>query len=36
MPKKTGGSAFPGSFSGHCGNDNHISPCGNDNHRKKG
>jgi hypothetical protein len=23
-----GGPAFPGAFSGHCGNENHAEPCG--------
>jgi len=28
MPKKTGGPAFPGPFTGHCGDEAHSDPCG--------
>jgi hypothetical protein len=28
MPKETGGHAFPGPFTGHCGDENHAGPCG--------
>ncbi len=28
MSKEDGGPAFPGSFAGHCGNEDHQNPCG--------